>query len=205
MPIAAAARRARRQRTCAIHGTRHGAVRVYLAALDEQGAPATVSASISPTDPAARWTAVDGPAFYAYSTNYLIDVQAGIIDGWFAEQLRARKRHQRAYSKGGSALRTSFVAPTRTKLPSTCLVSWVSRIKTSRFPTPKKPPTPMIAYDLVMSGARTISSTVPILSLLSLKTGIPSTWRFALQPRVANSRSSNAVMPWTVDPAPSAL
>src|ERR1700674_4621865 len=79
MPIAAAARRARRQRTCAIHGTRHGAVRVYLAALDEQGAPATVSASISPTDPAARWTAVDGPAFYAYSTNYLIDVQAGII------------------------------------------------------------------------------------------------------------------------------
>jgi hypothetical protein len=33
----------------------------------------------SPTDPAARWTAVDGPAFYAYATNYLIHVQAGII------------------------------------------------------------------------------------------------------------------------------
>ena len=30
-------------------------------------------------DPGARWTAVDGPAFYADSTNYLIDVQAGII------------------------------------------------------------------------------------------------------------------------------
>jgi transposase len=59
------------------HATR--AVREYLAAIDEQGAPATVSASISPTDPAARWTAVDGPAFYAYSTNYLIDLQAGII------------------------------------------------------------------------------------------------------------------------------
>ena len=54
-------------------------MREYLAALDEQGEPATVPASISPTDPAARWTAVDGPAFYAYSTNYLIDVQAGII------------------------------------------------------------------------------------------------------------------------------
>jgi hypothetical protein len=54
-------------------------VREYLAALDEQGEPGTVPASISPTDPAARWTAVDGPAFYAYSTNYLIDVQAGII------------------------------------------------------------------------------------------------------------------------------
>ena len=59
------------------HATR--AVREYLAALDEQGEPGTVPASISPTDPAARWTAVDGPAFYAYATNYLIDVQAGII------------------------------------------------------------------------------------------------------------------------------
>ena len=55
------------------------AVREYLAALDEQGEPVTVPASISPTDPAARWTAVDGPAFYAYSTNYLIDVKIGII------------------------------------------------------------------------------------------------------------------------------
>ena len=55
------------------------AVREYLVALDAQGEPGTVPASISPTDPAARWTAVDGPAFYAYSTNYLIDVQAGII------------------------------------------------------------------------------------------------------------------------------
>src|SRR5437870_6854825 len=56
------------------HATR--AVREYLAALDAQVEPATVSASISPTDPAARWTAVGGPAFYAYSTNYLIDAQA---------------------------------------------------------------------------------------------------------------------------------
>ena len=59
------------------HATR--AVREYLAALDEQGEPVTAPASISPTDPAARWTAVGGPAFYAYSTNYLVDVQAGII------------------------------------------------------------------------------------------------------------------------------
>ena len=36
--------------------------------------------NISPTDPAARWTAaLGGPAFFAYSTNYLIDLQAGII------------------------------------------------------------------------------------------------------------------------------
>ena len=55
------------------------AVREYLAALDTQGEPSTPAASISPTDPAARFTAVGGPAFYAYSTNYLVDVQAGII------------------------------------------------------------------------------------------------------------------------------
>jgi IS5 family transposase len=59
------------------HGTR--AVREYLSALDAQGAPGTAAASISLTDPAARWTAAGGPAFYAYSTNYLVDVQAGII------------------------------------------------------------------------------------------------------------------------------
>ncbi len=59
------------------HATR--AVREYLAALEAQTEPMTVPASISPTDPAARWTAVGGPAFYAYSTNYLVDVQAGII------------------------------------------------------------------------------------------------------------------------------
>jgi transposase len=51
------------------------AVREYLAALDEQGEPSTPPAAISPTDPAARWTAAPGgPAFYAYSTNYLVDV-----------------------------------------------------------------------------------------------------------------------------------
>jgi transposase len=55
------------------------AVREYLAALDAQEETVTAPASISPTDPAARWTAVGGPAFYAYSTNYLVDVQAGII------------------------------------------------------------------------------------------------------------------------------
>lgn len=46
-------------------------------ALTEQTTPAK---NISLTDPAARWTAAPGgPAFYAYSTNYLIDLQAGII------------------------------------------------------------------------------------------------------------------------------
>ena len=66
------------------------AVREYLAALDEvnltnsDAAPETEATappkSISLTDPAARWTAAPGgPAFFAYSTNYLIDLHAGII------------------------------------------------------------------------------------------------------------------------------
>ena len=60
-------------------GTR--AVREYLEALDE-GNPAGVTPAkrVSPTDPLARWTAAPGgPAFYAYSTNYLVDTEAGII------------------------------------------------------------------------------------------------------------------------------
>ncbi len=67
------------------------AVREYLEALDvttpvaddalEQAhETADASRNISPTDPTAQWTAAPGgPAFYAYSTNYLIDLSAGII------------------------------------------------------------------------------------------------------------------------------
>jgi transposase len=69
------------------------AVREYLSALDVSNpateddeppdapsGPSTPPKNISLTDPAARWTAAPGgPAFYAYSTNYLIDLDAGII------------------------------------------------------------------------------------------------------------------------------
>lgn len=56
------------------------AVREYLTALDKNNPTGTLPKSISPTDPAARLTgAPGGPAFYAYSTNYLIDLKAGII------------------------------------------------------------------------------------------------------------------------------
>lgn len=60
-------------------GTR--AVREYLAALDEAAAPTgKLAKRNSVTDPAARWTAAPGgPAFYAYSTNYLVDTEAGVI------------------------------------------------------------------------------------------------------------------------------
>lgn len=53
------------------------AVREYLGALDAEHKPAK---RISLTDPSARWTAAPGgPAFFAYSTNYLVDVEAGMI------------------------------------------------------------------------------------------------------------------------------
>lgn len=55
-------------------------VREYLEALDAGEAELTPPKNVSLTDPAAQWTAAPGgPAFYAYSTNYLIDTQAGVI------------------------------------------------------------------------------------------------------------------------------
>jgi len=59
------------------------AIAEYLEALHEDGssiAPPTPPKRVSQTDPLARWTcAPGGPAYYAYSTNYLIDTEAGII------------------------------------------------------------------------------------------------------------------------------
>jgi len=53
------------------------AAREYLAALDESRTPPK---SVSLTDPQSSWTcAPGGPAFFAYSTNYLIDVEHGVI------------------------------------------------------------------------------------------------------------------------------
>jgi len=53
------------------------AVKAYLAARDPD---TSVPRNVSLTDPEARWTAAPGgPAFYAYSTNYLVDVEAGVI------------------------------------------------------------------------------------------------------------------------------
>ena len=55
-------------------------VREYLVALDEAEGEKKAPKNISLTDPAAQWTAAPGgPAFYAYSTNYLIDTHAGIV------------------------------------------------------------------------------------------------------------------------------
>jgi len=56
------------------------AVREYLIGLDEAALTETVPKRISLSDPQSRWTAAPGgPAFFAYSTNYLIDVAHGVI------------------------------------------------------------------------------------------------------------------------------
>jgi transposase len=56
------------------------AVREYLDGLDEENRPQLERKNVSMTDPSAEWTcAPGGPAFFAYSTNYLIDVHRGVI------------------------------------------------------------------------------------------------------------------------------
>jgi transposase len=56
------------------------AVSEYLEGIEADGRPETMRKNISITDPAAEWTcAPGGPAFFAYSTNYLVDVRAGVI------------------------------------------------------------------------------------------------------------------------------
>ena len=56
------------------------AVREYLDALDEEALAEALPKKITLTDPQSHWTAVlGGPAFFAYSTNYLIDTEHGVI------------------------------------------------------------------------------------------------------------------------------
>lgn len=59
------------------------AIDEYLAVLDDAafgGATPVVPKFISPADPASRWTGADkGPAYFAYSTNYLIDLDHAVI------------------------------------------------------------------------------------------------------------------------------
>src|SRR6202142_3173400 len=83
------------------------AIDEYLAVLDDAAfgaATEIVPKFVSPADPAARWTgAHGGQAFFAYSTNYLIDVENAIIVDVEpttairqAEVLAARRRIERS-------------------------------------------------------------------------------------------------------------
>jgi hypothetical protein len=50
---------------------------------------------VSPSDPAAQWTgAHKGPAFFAYSDIYLIDMKFGVIVGVGASRARPRSVQQ---------------------------------------------------------------------------------------------------------------
>ena len=59
------------------------ATQEYLATLDDAAygaASDVIPKFVSPSDPAAQWTGANrGPAFFAYSDNYLIDVKVGVI------------------------------------------------------------------------------------------------------------------------------
>ena len=70
------------QKTCD-RQTASRAMQEYLATLNDAAfgaASDTTPKFISPSDPAAQWTgAMRGPAFFAYSDNYLIDVKFGVI------------------------------------------------------------------------------------------------------------------------------
>ena len=57
------------------------AIREYLEGLEEDDTVAIAPPKkVSHSDPQARWMAAPGgPAFYAYSTNYLVDTDAGIV------------------------------------------------------------------------------------------------------------------------------
>jgi transposase len=61
-------------------GSGSRAINEYLNSLTEDSSSTQKPKKISQTDPQARWTcAPGGPAYYAYSTNYLADTKAGII------------------------------------------------------------------------------------------------------------------------------
>lgn len=56
------------------------AMREYIDALDDEAEFAPTSRKVSLSDPQSRWTAAKGGvAFFAYSTNYLIDTAHGVI------------------------------------------------------------------------------------------------------------------------------
>jgi transposase len=54
-------------------------IREYLEAISTADAPDNPPKAISLTDPSSSWTAAHGPGIFAYCTNYLIDLDAGII------------------------------------------------------------------------------------------------------------------------------
>jgi transposase len=108
------------------------AVQEYLAVLDDAafGAATEVTPKfVSPADPAARWTgAHGGQAFFAYSTNYLIDVDNAIIVDVEAttairqaEVLAAKRMIERSAGEVDTATQT------KTSLTADCVAELTGR------------------------------------------------------------------------------
>lgn len=94
-------------------GGSHRAVREYLQALDDDNTPEKASArKMSPTDPAANFTAAPGgPAFYAYSTNYVVDTDHGIIVD--VEPTTANQAQEVEATKKARLIASRRVSPSR--------------------------------------------------------------------------------------------
>ena len=150
------------------------AVEEYLAVLDDAafGAATEVTPKfIAPADPAARWTAAHrGPAFFAYSANYLIDTDNAIIVDVEAttairqaEVLAAKRMIERS-------LEAFALDPARligdTAYGSAEMLNWLVMTKgsshTSRCSTnPSMPTAPSRATTSPMTTSATATSALP--------------------------------------------
>lgn len=54
-------------------------VREYIGSLEESPVHRRRQKTVSVTDPMSQWSAAKGPAFFYYSTNYVIDVEHGVV------------------------------------------------------------------------------------------------------------------------------
>jgi hypothetical protein len=73
-------------------------VREYLEALETAEIPINPPKAISLTDPYSSWTAANGPGVFAYCTNDLIDLDAGIIVDVESDSiLKPSKKEEKQY------------------------------------------------------------------------------------------------------------
>ena len=92
-------------------------VREYLKALEDSDTEGNTPKAISLTDPSSSWTAANVPAIFAYSTNYLIDLEAGII---VDVEASAELRRSLILSRHGSLVIPAMVL-------RRCWVFWLKR------------------------------------------------------------------------------
>jgi len=115
------------------------AVREYLEALDDEVLAEVVPRKTSLSDPQSRWTAATGGiAFFAYSTNYLIDTSHGVILD--VEATPANRTEEVASTKvmvdrveARFDLTPSGSSVTRLTGPRSCSAGWSTRKASNRM------------------------------------------------------------------------